>query len=352
MQLSPIAAHRIAIREPVRTEVGTVGIKIVGTGAYLPERIASNEDFARLVETSDEWIVSRTGIRERHVATDMLNWEMGEKAAAQALSDAGVAPGEVDMVIVSTVTPDYLSPSTACIIANALGMEKPGCFDINSACAAFVAAVDLAEKYLASGSCKTVLVISSEMLTKITDYTDRSPCVLFGDGAGAAVLRFADAMYETDIGSDPTGCGKLFARGVPPANPFREKAFDWAYDGLPETNGFGLHQDGRDVYKFATRAMPAAVESACQKAGIRVDELDWIFSHQANQRILETAAKNLGVPMDKFYVNIADHGNISSACIPVCLAEASRSGALKRGDRICIVGFGAGLVYAASVFEW
>ena len=140
-----------------------------------------------------------------------------------------------------------------------------------------MAAVDLAEKYLASGSCKTVLVISSEMLTKITDYTDRSTCVLFGDGAGAAVLRFADAMYETDIGSDPTGCGKLFARGVPPANPFREKAFDWAYDGLPETNGFGLHQDGRDVYKFATRAMPAAVESACQKAGIRVDELDWIF---------------------------------------------------------------------------
>ena len=210
----------------------------------------------------------------------------------------------------------------------------------------------MAEKYLSSGEYRTALVVSSEMLSKMVDYTDRSTCVLFGDGAGACILRKSDSMFASHIGSDPASGGHIFARGVPPSNQFRDVPFDRLSDGLPSTNGSGLHQDGQDVYKFATRAMPAAVREACKKAGISPEDLDWVFPHQANYRIIETAAKNLKLPMEKCFVNIEKYGNISSACIPVGLTEAKTEGRLKPGNRICIVGFGGGLVYAATVFEW
>ena len=286
------------------------------------------------------------------MSTGDFTWQMGAKAARQAVTDAGISGEEIDLVIVSTCTGDYLTPSTSCLIANDLHLKNPACFDINCACAGFVSAVDMAEKYLSAGEYRTALVVSSEMLTKMVDYTDRSTCVLFGDGAGACIIKRSEALFASHIGSDPASGCHIFARGIAPSNQFREVPFDPLSDGLPPTNGSGLHQDGQDVYKFATRAMPAAIREACKKAGLSPEELDWVFPHQANYRIIETAAKNLKLPMGKCFVNIETYGNISSACIPVGLAEAKADGRLSPGDRICIVGFGGGLVYAAAVFEW
>lgn len=346
-----IIAQQTALLQAGKEREG-LGIKLIGAGAYLPERIVTNDELSAFIDTSDEWITTRTGIKSRHVATDEMNWEMGVKAARQAIANAGLSPDDIDLVLCTTVTIDYLTPSTACLVARGLGMKEPACFDLNCACAGFVSAVDMAEKYLSAGAAKNALIVSSEMLTKMTDYTDRSTCVLFGDGAGAVVLQGSDAPYAGFLGSDPAGAAGVFARGIPPADRFRETPFDWASDGWTPGNGHALVQNGREVYKFATRAMPMAVREACARAGIQPDELKWIFAHQANYRILETAAKNLGMPMEKFYMNIQDHGNISSACIPVCLSEAIGANRLERGDKLCIVGFGAGLVYAASVFEF
>lgn len=325
---------------------------MIGTGYYLPSALATNADFAKIVDTNDEWITSRTGIKSRRVETELLTWQMGAEAAKMAVKNAGIAFEGIDLVIATTVTADYLTPSMACLVANELGLANPACFDINCACAGFVAAVDMAKQYLNSGSRKTALIVSSEMLTKITDYTDRATCVLFGDGAGAVLLQSSDTLYSCDMGSEPSGTCHLFARGVSPNNQFRNTPFDWATDGFAATNGHALHQNGREVYKWATRAMPAAVKKACEKAGVQPEELKFIFPHQANLRIIETAAKNLKLPLDHFYLNISDHGNMSSACIPICLAEAEEKGLLLRGDKLCIVGFGGGLVYAACVFEW
>lgn len=333
--------------------IGTkLGINLIGAGAYLPEHIISNDYYCSYLDTSDEWITSRTGINIRHAATHEMNWEMGAKAAKAALEQARVAPEEIDLVICTTVTVDYLTPATACLIARALQIPAAACFDLNAACAAFVYAVDMAEKYLSSGAARNALIVSSEMLTKIVDYEDRSTCVLFGDGAGAAVLHKGDGLYAGFLGCDPEGAGGVFARGIPPSDRFREEPFSWESDGWTPGKPHAIIQNGREVYKFATRAMPHAIREACARAGITLEDLAWIFPHQANLRIIETAAKNLGLPMDRFYINIQDHGNISSACIPVCLAEAAASGALRRGDKICLVGFGAGLVYAACVMEY
>ena len=335
-------------------EGSDMGIRIIGTGYYVPPFIATNEDFTKIVDTSDEWIVTRTGIKQRHIVTDdTFVWQMGAKAAEMALADAGLSADDIDLVIGTTCTPDYLTPSLACLVANGIGAKKPACVELNSACAGFVYALDMAKRYLSDPEYQNVLIVSSEMLSKMTDYSDRSTCVLFGDGAGAAVLTKSDAPFFSELGSDPTGGHSLFARGVAPGmNPFRNAPFDPMADGFAETAPHKLHQDGREVYKFATRAMPGAVEAACRKAGIAPQELDWIFSHQANRRILETAAKNLKVPLDRFYINIEEYGNMSSACIPVCLAQAQRAGSLERGQKLCAVGFGGGLVYAAAVFEW
>lgn len=328
------------------------GIDIIGAGKYLPEKLITNEMLSKIVDTTDEWITQRVGIDTRHAADGEFTFQMGQKAAQKALEDASVDPAEIDMVIGTTVTLDYTTPSMACLIANGIGVKNAICFDINAACAAFVYGIETARRYLMDGTVKTALVVSSEMLTKHTDYTDRSTCVLFGDGAGAVVIRASDKQYSCYLNSDTTGSTKLFARSAPNGSPFLSKPFDYLSDGLPDSKGIAIYQDGKDVYKFATRALPLAVEQACKKAGIESSELKLIFSHQANRRIIETAAKNLGVSMDKFFVNIQKHGNMSSACIPICLAEAREQDLLTRGDKICLVGFGAGLVYGAIVIEY
>ena len=326
-----------------------MGVQIVGLGKYLPEFELTNKDFEKLVDTTDEWITTRTGIKTRRIETEKLTWQMGAEAAKKALENANITAEDIDLIVVSTCTADYLTPSMSCLVANEIGAKSPACFDINCACSGFVAAMDMVEAYLSAGRCERALIVSTEMLSKMVDYTDRTTCVLFGDGAGACVVEKSDGVFCSDLGSDPKNGYHLFSRGVMPNNPFIKEKVE---DGWAETNGYGLHQDGKDVYKFATRAMPKALKTACEKAGIEPTDLDWVFPHQANSRILETAAKNLNLPIEKFYMNIQDHGNMSSACIPVCLTEAAEKNMLKKGDKICIVGFGGGLTYAAAVFTW
>jgi 3-oxoacyl-[acyl-carrier-protein] synthase-3 len=328
------------------------GIKVIGAGKYMPETIITNKLLSELVETDDEWIVQRVGIKTRHAATFESTTYMASEAAKQAIKNAGIASENISVVIATTVTPDYYTPSLACLTANTVGIQNAVCMDINCACAGFVYAVDLARRYLMDDENKYALVVSSEMLTKITDYTDRATCVLFGDGAGAVVLSKEDCLYASHLGSDTTGASRIFARNKTPQNPFMTTPFDPLSDGFGEGNSQALYQDGQEVYKFATKTLPMAVKEACAKANIEPSELKYIFSHQANIRIIQTAAKNLKLPMDKFFVNIQEHGNMSSACIPICLAEAIEQDLLERGDKVCIVGFGAGLTYAAAVFEW
>ncbi len=329
-----------------------MGISIIGTGMYVPENVVTNEDMSKIVDTNDEWITSRTGIKTRHFADNITTYKMGANAAVEAIKNANLSVEDIDMIILSTATPDYVTPSTACFVANEIGAFNAVCFDISCACSGFVYALDMANRYLLDEEYNNILIVSSEMLSKITDFTDRSTCVLFGDGAAACVVQKGDKQFACKLGADVSGVSKLFGRGIPPSNPFMETPFDPLSDGFAETSGHNLYMDGREVYKFATRIMPKAVELACEKAGITPSDLALIVPHQANIRIVETAAKNLKLPIDKFYVNVHQYGNTSSASIPICLNEASKNGRIKPGDKICVVGFGAGLTYAAAVLEW
>lgn len=330
-----------------------MGIAIIGTGKYLPKRIVTNEDMAKLVDTSDEWITTRTGIKTRHVVENETTWQMGAYAAKDAMAAAGLSPSDIDVVLGTSVTTDYLTPSVACLVANECGINNALCLDINAACAGFTYGLDLARRYLLDDDCKNVLVISAETMSKIVDYTDRATCVLFGDGAGAAIIAKSDKPFYSVFGSDPTGVPHLVARSYVTAHPFLEQQpFDAFADGITETKGHALYQNGKEVYKFATRILPEVVTAACEKAGIRPADLAVIIPHQANLRIITTAASNLGLSLDHFFVNIEKYGNMSSACIPIALNEAIEGGRIKKGDMVCVVGFGGGLVYGACVFEY
>lgn len=329
-----------------------MGIKIVGLGKYVPPFNVTNEMLSRIVDTDNEWIKTRTGIETRHACEHDTTYSMGAKASTNAIENAKIAPTDIDMVICTTVTPDFYTPSTACIIADLAGATNAVCFDINVACSAFVYALDIAEKYLQSDEYKNILVVGSEMVTKITDYADRASCILFGDGAGACVVQKSDNLFKAFMGSDVTGCNKLFARTQPRHAPFIEDD-GYVDPHFPEGNSIGtLWQDGKEVYKFATKAMPLAIEKAVEKANIALDDLKYVFPHQANIRIIETAAKNLNLDINKFYINIEKHGNMSSACIPIALCEAREQGLINDKDKLCLVGFGAGLTYGACVVEW
>lgn len=331
----------------------TQGIRIRGIGRYVPEMIATNEDFTKIVETSDEWITQRTGIKTRHITNGEPTYYLGAMAAKEAVADAGIDPSEIDLIITTTVTSDFYTPSTACIIQRELGAIGCMAFDINAACAGFAYAVDMAKRYLHSGGdVKTVLVVATEELSKFTDYTDRSSCVLFGDGAGAFVLEKCDGtVYSNYLGADGNGADKVVARSLRSENAFRTSTEDFDMK-MPQTKEHYFYQDGKEVYKFATKALPNAVEKACERAGIKPSELDAIVPHQANIRIIETAAKHLGLPMEKFPMYIDRYGNTSSASIPLAFYDAVKDGKIRRGDKVCLVGFGGGLTYGAVVFEY
>ncbi len=329
------------------------GIKILGTGCYQPQKKIVNKDFTAFIETSDEWISTRTGMKERYVSNGEPTWFMGAQAAKGAIAAAGISPEDIGLIIDTSVTPDYYTPSMACMVQRETGAINAMAIDINCACAGCVYAIDMAERYLRTDeNIKYALVVANENLTKITDYTDRSTCVLFGDGAAAMIIERADnALYSSFLGADGTGAKHLFARSIPPANAFMtgEGRVD---DGFPESNAHYLFQDGREVYKFATKALPTALTNAAEKIDFDLNELDFIIPHQANVRIIETAAKNLGVSMDKFIINLDKHANTSSASIPIAFDEAIKEGKIKKGDKIGLVGFGAGLTFGAIIFEY
>jgi len=324
------------------------GSTIAGIGHYLPERVLTNAELERLVNTSDEWIVSRTGIRERRIAApEQASSDLGLEAAREAMADAGVTAQDLDLIIVGTATPDMLFPATACVLQDRLGAKRAGAFDLSAACSSFVYGVAVAHGYVSAGLAETVLVVGAETLSKITNYKDRSTCVLFGDSAGAAVIRPAEAgqgFLSFYLGADGAG-GSLIAV---PAGGSRLPA---SYETVEREQHY-MQMNGREVYKFAVRVIPRAIEEAVRRAGLHLEEVDWFVPHQANVRIIDAAAERLGQPREKFYVNVERFGNTSSASVPVALYEAVRSGRIRPGHLAVLVAFGGGLTWASCAIRW
>jgi 3-oxoacyl-[acyl-carrier-protein] synthase-3 len=321
---------------------------IVGWGMAVPDRVLTNDDLAAMVETSDEWIRQRTGIAERHIVGDgETTLSLSLKASQAALEVADQDPAHLDLIIVATVTPEHAFPSTACLLQNALGAEKAAAFDLSAGCTGFVYALSLAADLLAYGSYDRALVVGAETLSRIVDWTDRATCVLFGDGAGAVVLQANGAeggILSSVLGADGSGGEMLILPAGGSALPSRA-----------ETVAAGQHflrMEGRQVFRFATRIMPEASRQVLQRAGLTVEDVTLFVPHQANDRILQSAAKGLGISEDRMYANLDRFGNTSSASIPIALCEAIDKGLIKRGDVIVCVGFGAGLTWAAAAMRW
>ena len=333
-----------------------MGIHILGTGSYTPAFQVTNADMAKIVETNDEWIRTRTGIQSRHIADGEPTWYMGAQAASHAIEMAGIDPKDIGLIIDTTITPDFSTPSVSCLVQREIGAVQAACFDLNAACSGFVCGMETAHCFLKTNrEMKYALVVANENLTRITNYSDRSSCILFGDGAAAAIVEYQeDRLYSSYLSADGTGAKFLYARTATPDNPFckRKAEYDDGIEPGPEGWEHTMRQDGREVYKFAIKAMANSAQKAAEKIGFDLQQLDKIVPHQANIRIIETAMKSLKMPMEKVVVNIDQHGNTSSASIPIALDEAVRSGKIQRGDKICLVGFGAGLTTAAIITEF
>ncbi|MHB1041806.1 MAG: beta-ketoacyl-ACP synthase III [Eubacteriales bacterium] len=327
--------------EPVRAG-------IAGIGVYVPERVLTNSDLERMVDTSDEWIRTRSGIRERRIAgPEEATSDMALIAAERALVDAGVSPEEVDLIIVATNTPDMFFPATACLVQDRLKAKYAAAFDLAAGCTGMIYAMVVGSQFINNGTYKTVLVIGAETLSKVTNWEDRNTCVLFGDAAGAFVLRPAPEGYgllAIKLGSDGGG-GPFLSQ---PAGGSRMPASRETVEKKLHT----LHMNGREIFKFAVRVMGEAAEEVLSAAGLTKDELDFFISHQANIRIIEAAAKRLGLSSDKVVVNVDRYGNTSTASIPLALNDALRDGKIKNSDNIVMVGFGAGLTWGAVALRW
>lgn len=328
-----------------------MGISITGMGSYVPEQKLTNDDFTRFVETNDEWIRTRTGIVERRMAGWEPTWYMGTQAALKAIGKAGIDPADIGLVIACSATADFHTPSMASIIQNKTGAVNAGAFDINAACTGFVYGLDTARRFLETDrDMKYVLVVANEALSRFLDFTDRSSCILFGDGAAAAVVEYSDKLYTSHLGSDGSGAGYLCARSMQIAPEVKTDS-DFI-DEFPDMPLHKLYQDGKAVYKFATAALPRSFELAAEKIGITKDEIDYFIPHQANIRIIETAAKKLGAPMEKFIITLDHYGNTSSVSIPLALCESIENGTIKRGMKLALIGFGAGLTYGGIILEY
>lgn len=321
---------------------------IAGVGAYVPDQIITNADLEKIVDTSDEWIISRSGIKERRIAPpEMATSDFAVIAANQAIAGAGITAEEIDLVIVATNTPDMVFPATACLVQDRIGAKKAGAFDLAAGCSGFMYAMIVGSQFVAAGSCRNVLVIGAENLSKIINWKDRKTCVLFGDGAGAVVLsRTApgSGLLSYKMWADGSGGQSLML----PAGGSRNPA---SFETV-SNNMHYIHMRGRDIFRFAVRATGKAAAEVLGAAGIKVSDVDHFIPHQANVRIIEAAAKRLRLPLEKVLVNVNRYGNTSTASIPIALAEAVREGRIKKGDHILMVGFGAGLTWAAAVLKW
>lgn len=324
------------------------GVKILGWGKSLPERVLTNQDLEKMVDTSDEWIRTRTGIRERRLAgPETAASDLALEAAREALATAGLEAAKVDLVIVATVTPDMAFPATACLVQSALGASCAAAFDLEAGCSGFLYALAVGREFIASGTYDYVLIIGVDILSRITNWKDRNTCVLFGDGAGAVVLGPAPAgegILSTYLGSDGTG-GELLS--LPAGGSRCPLDADSLGQGLQY-----IHMNGPEVFKFAVRVMGDAALQALERAGLDLSQVTYLVPHQANLRIIDAAARRLKLPAERVLVNLDRYGNMSSASIPVALAEAAEAGRFRPGDVLVLVGFGAGLTWGASVVRW
>ncbi len=321
--------------------------RIAGLGHYLPERILSNTDLEKMVETSDQWIRERTGIVERHIAAPHeTSGTLAVEASRMALEDARIDAADLDLVIVATTTPDGLFPATASTVQAALGASRAGAFDVNAACMGFLSAFSAATQYIATGTYRRVLVIGVEVLSRIVNWKDRGTCVLFGDGAGALVLEAAEfgGPLSLVLRSDGTKRSALFAEGPCSARD--------AEGNPPAPHLCLINMDGPAIFKFAVQAMSSALREAMQDARIGVNDIDVLVPHQANLRIIQGTAKQLGIPVEKTLITIDKYGNTSSATIPVALSEAQREGRLQEGARVALCAFGGGLVWGSMILDW
>ena len=321
---------------------------ITGWGMAVPEPVLTNDDLAKIVETSDEWIRDRTGIRERRIARENeFPSTLGVEASIQALKVANLRPTDLDLIICTSSSPEYFFPATACLIQDQLGATKAGAFDLLAACTGFIFAINMAAQAIRSGSIKNVLVVGTETLSRFVDWKDRNTCILFGDGAGAFVLQASDqpgGVLSAVMHSDGSGGDSLSL----PAGGARLPATEAT---IHEGKHF-IHMDGKEVFRFATRVMGRAATEALELAGMTTEDIQWIIPHQANYRIIETAAKYLKMPLDKFIINVDRYGNTSTASIPIATVEAAQKGQLKPGDKVVFVGFGAGLTWGALTGQW
>jgi 3-oxoacyl-[acyl-carrier-protein] synthase III len=330
------------------TETPGRAVRLTGWGRYAPSQVLTNADLERMVDTSDEWITSRTGIRERRVAAaHETTASMGAVAGLRAIRTAGIEPDDIDLIILATLTPDYWMPSTAALVKEAIGNSRAAAFDVMAACSGFVYGYATASAYIAAGLAKHALVIGAELLTRFLDYTDRGTCILFGDGAGAVVLSASDeptAPVGIELTTEPQGAYMIWLPAGGSKSP-----------PSPETIARGEHKirmEGRETYRFATRTLASTALAAAGKAGIAPADVDLFIPHQANIRIIEAVAKGLNLPMERMFVNLDKYGNTSAASVPIALAEAVNEGRVAVGDKIVMVAFGAGFTSGAVAMEW
>ncbi len=321
---------------------------ITGWGMSAPEGVLTNDDLSKIVDTNDQWIRERTGIHQRHIAKDdQFPSTLAVEAAVKALTVANLRPTDLDLIICATSSPEYIFPATACLVQDQLGASKAGAFDLSAACSGFIYAVNMGAQAIRSGSIKSALIIGTETLSRFINWKDRSTCILFGDGAGAFVLQASDqpgGVLSAVMHSDGSGGDLLTLQGGGSHYPASEAT---VHDGKHY-----ITMDGNEVFRFATRVMASATLEALDAASLKIEDVRWIIPHQANIRIIQAAARGLKLPMDRFIVNLQNYGNTSTASIPIAMVEALEKGQIQKGDKLVMVGFGAGLTWGALAAEW
>lgn len=319
--------------------------KMIGFGLYTPKNLVENERLQEFLETSDEWIRTRTGIERRYISLDENTSDLAVEASKKALSQAGLSAEDIDLIILATVTPDNFTPSTACIVQDKLGAKNAWAFDINAACTGFIYALKLGKSLIRSGEAKNALIIGAETLSKALNWEDRGSCVLFGDGAGATVLTSTEedcGIKCVNVKSDGSKGDSLVIQGLPLNSPFKDRK---------EVSENYINMNGREIFKFATKVMEESIVDILEKENIKIEEIDAIIPHQANLRIIDYVGKRLGIPREKFITNLQNYGNTSGASIPIALCEAIDDGKVKRGYNIIMVGFGGGLTWGAALIK-
>ena len=321
---------------------------IKGLGKYIPEKIYDNAYFESIVDTNDEWITRRTGIKERHISEDNeYTTDLATNAAKSAIENAGITAEDIDLILVATVTPDYFTPCCACVVQDRIGAVNAAAFDFNAACSSFITGMVMAEQFIKNGTYRNILLVCADVLSKVTDYNDRATCVLFGDAAGAAVLSADDSaagVLASEIGADGTGSMYITSLAVKEDAEETEKRVS----GRKET----VWMAGQSVMKFAVKTMAEATDRVLKKAGLTYEDIKLIVPHQANYRIVDSALNRMGVEKEKVMLTLEKYGNTSASCIPAALTDAVKEGKIQRGDKVVVVGFGGGLTWGAAVFEY